>query len=255
MRLAGPEVLYEEEGFLVVNKPAGLAVIPERESDPSGQAPVKPLTELLAERYGKLLVVHRIDKDTSGLVLLARDKASHAALSMAFQERRVCKSYHALVGGRPEWKEESCELKLRPDGDRMHRPVVDHRRGKLTHTDFRLMEALGPFSLLEARPLTGRTHQIRVHLAVLGHPVLCDPLYGSPRPVKLSDFKRRRRGDPLDERPLLARLALHAHSLLIPGQTLGREADLSFTAPYPRDMAALLQQLRKVFGGGVEAVR
>ncbi len=256
------EVLREAPGYVIVLKPAGMSVIPEREfpapgaerraprpdapSEGAGRpssAPRSPvLSEALAPRYGKLFVVHRIDKDTSGVVLLARDKEAHAALSVAFQERRVVKAYRALVRGRPRWDGEACELKLRADGDRYHRTVVDARRGKASSTVFSVLEPLGPFTLVEARPLTGRTHQIRVHAAALGYPVLCDPLYGDGSPVKLSDFKPGRRGDPLDEQPLLSRLALHAFSLSIPDE------GISVEAPFPKDMAALLNQLRKRFG-------
>jgi RluA family pseudouridine synthase len=236
----------------VALKPAGMPVIPEREfpvpaagrtgAPPPPDARATPLAEALAGKYGKLFVVHRIDKDTSGLVLLARDKETHAALCVAFQERRVKKTYRAFIQGRPAWTEEACELKLRADGDRFHRTVVDPRRGRASRTEFSVLEALGPYTLVEARPETGRTHQIRVHAAVLGHPVLCDALYGNGDPVKLSDFKPGRRGDPFDERPLLSRLALHAYSLELCAE------ELSFTAPYPRDFSALLKQLEKRFG-------
>lgn len=247
MRSAGPEILRESPDFIVVLKPAGVSVIPERPGMPefAGAGTEPPLTELLAPAYGKLYVVHRIDKETSGLVLMARTKAAHAGLSLAFQERRVEKVYRAIVAGRPEWEETACELRLRSDGDRQHRTVIDARRGKQTRTSFKLLSALGPYSLVEARPETGRTHQIRVHLASLGHPVLCDGLYGSGKPILLSDFKRGRRGDPFDERPLLSRLALHALSLSLES---GGER-LAFEAPYPRDFQALLNQLEKAFGG------
>jgi tRNA pseudouridine32 synthase / 23S rRNA pseudouridine746 synthase len=280
VRSAGPEILFQSPDFIVVLKPAGVTVIPERPGMPEfadglaradgmaridGMARVAaaavspPLTELLAPAFGKLFVVHRIDRETSGIVLLARTKAAHAALSLAFQERRVEKTYHALVAGRPEWQENDCELSLRADGDRHHRTIIDERRGKKTRTLFKLLAPLGPYSLIECRPETGRTHQIRVHLATLGHPILCDPLYGSGKPVHLSDFKPRRRGDPFDERPLLSRLALHALSLSIPAEALGPEAQataadgaaperLSFEAPYPRDFQALLNQLKKAYG-------
>ncbi len=254
-----PTVLLATDAFLVVSKPAGVPVIPERPGTPehsdygpdtprAGTEGRIPLVDILSETYGRLFVVHRIDRDTSGLILMARTKEIHASLSLAFQERRVEKVYHALVAGRPDWTEKVCELSLRADGDRLHRTVIDTRRGKQTRTVFKLLAEYGQYSLIEARPETGRTHQIRVHLTSLGHPILCDPLYGKPKPVFLSDFKRGRQGDPYEERPLLSRLALHALSLSLPADILPPGSPSSFEAPYPRDFQAIVNQLEKIYG-------
>jgi 23S rRNA pseudouridine1911/1915/1917 synthase len=137
-------------------------------------------------------------------------------------------------------------LSLVPDGDKQHRTTIDQFHGKKSLTHFRLLASSGSFSLLEARPATGRAHQIRVHLASLGHPVVCDPLYGarsSPKPVCLSAFKKGWRGDPLEEKPLLERLGLHAASLTLPYPGAGDR--LVLEAPLPRDMGALIRQIEK----------
>jgi 23S rRNA-/tRNA-specific pseudouridylate synthase len=113
-------------------------------------------------------------------------------------------------------------------------------------TRFRYLGGAGNYSVLEARPETGRTHQIRVHLASLGHPVVCDPLYGSDKPVFLSSFKPGWRGDPFDEQPLLARLGLHAAELVLPGgEDAEGDAPLRLRAPLAKDMAALIKQIEK----------
>jgi 23S rRNA pseudouridine1911/1915/1917 synthase len=105
----------------------------------------------------------------------------------------------------------------------------------------------GNYSILEAFPETGRTHQIRVHLLGLGHPVVCDELYGKNKPILLSSFKRGWQGDPLEERPLLSRLGLHAAELYIPDYVTGNdETGLNLKAPLPRDMAALIRQMEKI---------
>jgi 23S rRNA-/tRNA-specific pseudouridylate synthase len=132
--------------------------------------------------------------------------------------------------------------------------IVDKYRGKKSVTRFRVMGGAGSFTVLEALPETGRTHQIRVHAAALGFPVVCDSLYGNNKPVMLSSFKHKRRGDPFDEKPLLARLGLHAAELIIPGsdypaQTGISSEDLRLCAPLARDMAALINQLNKIAGG------
>jgi pseudouridine synthase, RluA family len=239
------EILFSDDSILAVDKPAGILSIPDR-YDPD--APVA--ASMLRSQWGKLLVVHRLDKDTSGILLYARTPEAHKALSAAFESRSVSKVYRALVRGSPDWDETSCDLPLRPDGDRLHRTVVDAHKGKYSVTAFTVLSrypgggSLTGSALVEARPETGRTHQVRVHLAALGFPCLCDPLYGDGQPLLLSKLKRRWKGDPFDERPLLSRAALHALSVEFPhplsGEAMRLEAEL------PKDMRATLSQLEKL---------
>lgn len=171
------------------------------------------------------------------MVVFAKDEETHKRLSQAFEQRQVAKRYVAVVQGRPAWQETFCDAPLVPDGDKQHRTIIDKYQGKKSLTRFRLLGSAGNYGLVEALPETGRTHQIRVHLAALGHPVVCDPLYGTLKPVFLSAFKRGWRGDPFAERPLLARLGLHAAELTL--------SDRRLTAPFPRDMRAFIAQLEK----------
>ncbi len=235
--------LFSDSDILVIDKPAGFLTIADR-----WDAELPTIFEELGRSLGEaetkgLLVVHRLDKDTSGLLVFARNAEAHKALSAAFESREVAKTYHALIRGEPQWKETLCDYPLRPDGDKLHRTIIDAGHGKPSVTDFRLLAAYGPFSLVEARPRTGRTHQIRVHLAALGFPIVADPLYGDGKALYLSSFKKKWRGDEFSERPLLSRTALHAFSLAFAHPRSG--AALSFEAPYPRDFKAAVAQLEK----------
>ncbi|MDR1587825.1 MAG: RluA family pseudouridine synthase [Treponema sp.] len=256
-------IVYEDENIIAVNKISGLSVGGERWEESAQR-----LDRLLAGGdRAKLYTVHRIDKETSGLVVFAKNAETHKQLSAAFESRRVEKTYTAIIHGRPAWPggRTECALPLFPDGNKKHLTIIDKYRGKPSQTNFSLLLSAGNYSIVEARPLTGRTHQIRVHLAALGHPVVCDLLYGKKtrggEGVYLSSFKRNWRGDAHEEKPLLLRLGLHAAKLVLPGpavfssgaphpgaqgETGCNEAGLCLEAPLPRDMAALVKQMEKV---------
>ena len=233
--------IYADQHIVVLNKRSGLLIAADRYD------PEAPRLDSSAEKeFGKLFAVHRIDKDTSGLVIYARTAEAHRSLSMQFENRQVHKVYHCLVNGHPLWTNLHVDVKLEPDGDKMHRTIINPRGGKESVTDFHLIGNCGPYSWIEARPHTGRTHQIRAHLNSQGLSIVCDPLYG-PRqqPVRLSDIKRKWNGDTETERPLLSRLALHAYSLTVSHPESGET--VTFTAPYPRDLEAVRKQLAKIF--------
>jgi RluA family pseudouridine synthase len=214
-------ILHEDANFLVVDKPAGLATIPG-----GWEADAPSLAGLLEAEYGKVWTVHRLDKDTSGVIVFARSAAAHRTLSLLFETRAVRKTYHALCIGVPTWDEHTARHPLRFNVGHSHRTVVDHGKGKPSETAFRVLERFADHSLLEARPATGRTHQVRVHAYALGFPLAGDDLYSKP------DVER-------DNISLLQRPALHAVSLEFEFE--GKP--YSFTAPYPKDFANTLSQL------------
>jgi RluA family pseudouridine synthase len=234
-------VIYEDEHIIAVNKASGVCVGGDR-WDESKERLDKLVAEIVQPSL-KLFTVHRIDRDTSGLVVFAKNEAAHRRLSLAFEGRDVKKRYIAVVCGRPPWKETACDLPLIPNGNKQHMTIIDKYRGKKSLTSFTLLGSAGNYSVFSAFPETGRTHQIRVHAAALGYPVVCDSLYGSGKPVLLSAIKKNWRGDPLDEKPLLARLGLHAAEILLPGAA--DQAVLAIEAPTPRDISALLKQMKK----------
>ena len=235
-------VIYSDEHLVVLNKKSGILIAADRYN------PDAPRLDLLAsEEFGRLYAVHRIDKDTSGIIIYARTPEAQQNLSVQFEKRLVEKTYHALVYGHPLWEDLHVDLALQPDGDARHRTVANKRFGKPSVTDFHLIGTCGPYSWIEAKPKTGRTHQIRVHLAENGLSIVCDPLYsGNQKPVRLSEIKRKWNGDEDEERPLLSRLALHAYKIEFTHPATGER--VTFTAPYQKDMDATRKQLAKIFG-------
>ena len=255
------EVIRDDPSFLAVNKASGIPVCPERwtrgantgesaektDGDTEPQ-PEQPLIRILEqETGGRLYICHRLDRETSGALVFAKTQDIQRLISGFFEKRLVQKTYLAVVHGRPLWQETRCELPLLPDGNKKHQTIVDEFRGKPSATGFRLLFSAAGYSALLAKPETGRTHQIRVHSAALGYPVVGDMLYGpsarsgKPDLLFLSSFKRGWRGDRFDERPLLSRLALHAQTLVLPFA----EGEVTLHAPLPKDFAASLKQLEK----------
>ena len=234
--------IYQDDAIVVLNKRSGLLIAADRYDVDA------PRLDKEAEKeFGTLYAVHRIDKDTSGLVIYARTAEAHKNLSLQFQERQVEKTYHCLVHGHPLWQDLTVNLPLLPDGDAKHRTVVNKKDGKPSVTYFRNIGSCGPLSWIEAKPKTGRTHQIRVHLNENGFSIVCDPLYGNnTKPIKLSEIKRSWRGDEYEENPLLSRLALHAYKLELNHPVTNER--MTFVAPYQKDMDATRKQLAKLFG-------
>ena len=255
MKAAEPfSIVYEDKDIIAVNKMPGISVGGSR-----WDQSLPRLDKLVAGKAlnsDKIFTVHRIDRETSGLVVFAKNEDAHRKLSAAFDEKKVKKRYIAIVHGRPLWKDTVCDLPLLPDGNKLHHTIIDKYQGKKSVTVFRLLCSAGNFSVLEALPETGRTHQIRVHAAALGHLVVCDAIYGKETPVFLSAFKKGWRGDPLKEKPLLARLGLHAAEICLPKEIIGTaavgtEEMLKIQIPLPRDMAALVKQMEKEGGKAV----
>jgi 23S rRNA pseudouridine1911/1915/1917 synthase len=232
-----PDILFENEDFIALNKPAGTLSIPDRE----GKEP--SLKSWLQEKYGNIFTVHRLDRETSGVIIFAKHEEAHKYFSKIFEERSVEKIYQGIVQGTPPEQKGSIDLPIMEHPAKPGTMVVN-KKGKPSLTDYEVIETIGPYSLLQFRIHTGRTHQIRVHLQALGHPIACDDLYSDGRPILLSTIKRHFKLSKAEEqeRPLLARLALH--SLLLHFQD-ARGQFHTLEAPLPKDLRALLQQLRK----------
>ncbi len=237
-------LIYKDSSIAVLSKKSGLLVASDRWDENAPRLDLAAAS--ICEQGERLFAVHRIDKETSGLVVYALNSNAHKELSAQFESRRVKKTYHALVLGNPEWTSISVSEALRADGDREHRSVPDRRRGKKALTHFSCLCSCGSYSWIEARPVTGRTHQIRAHLRLLRLSIVCDSLYGRAKPLYLSEIKRGWRGDKIEEKPLISRLALHAFKISFAHPENGHEVE--FVAPYPRDLNAARFQLAKRYG-------
>ncbi len=230
-------ILAENEDFIAINKPSGLLSIPDR----SGAE--KSLKEILAEKYGTIFTVHRIDKETSGLILFAKNTAFHQQISKQFESRQTIKIYQGLVNG--TFLENTGNLRYAIKEHPVRKGVMHvDSRGKESITEYSVLQRFTHYTWLQFRILTGRTHQIRVHMKEIGHPLVGDPIYGDGKPLYLSQIKNKFKlsKDTLQESPILGRLALHAFSL---GFEDRNHQFQQIEAPLPKDLRATLQQLEK----------
>jgi 23S rRNA pseudouridine1911/1915/1917 synthase len=238
-----PFIIKETDDLILLDKPAGLLSIPDREGKEIS------LKVLLKNKYGDIFTVHRLDKETSGLIVFAKNAAAHKYLSAIFMasstgdDRAIKKIYQGLVIGSPE-KEKGRIATPIAEHPALNGTMITHSKGKTAITDYEVLEDFGIYSLVKFQIHTGRTHQIRVHMKEIGHPVVCDRLYGDGKPLMVSMLKKKYNLSKKEEeeRPLLNRLALHAWQLSFTdknGELVEAEA------PLPKDMRAVLQQLRK----------
>lgn len=204
-------VLHEDAAIVVVSKPAGLLTVPG-----IGAANQDCLISRMRQQLGdgELRIVHRLDQHTSGVLVLARDAESHRRLSRAFEERRVSKRYVAIVAGVVDDDEGTIDLPLRKDMTRKSRHIVDHEHGKPALTTWRVLERRERITRLALVPITGRSHQLRVHLSAIDHPILGDDLYAPPEVVAQAP-----------------RLMLHAEELAFAHPTTGEA--MTFASPPP----------------------
>lgn len=227
-------ILYEDSDMIAIDKPSGLLSIADRMGNES-------LKDKLEATCGSVFTVHRLDRDTSGIILFAKNKSTHQYLSKLFEGRAIEKYYVAIVQGKPP--EQSGIL---------DQPIAEHptnkgmmyiqRNGKPSQTGFTVIASTPYFSLVSFRLYTGRTHQIRVHSQNAGFPIAVDPLYGNGDPILLSRYKKNYKLSKKEdeEHPILNRLALHAHKLVF------RKMDgemLVIESPIPKNFKVLMKQL------------
>jgi 23S rRNA pseudouridine1911/1915/1917 synthase len=236
----GIKVVFEDNEILVLDKPAGLLVLPDR-YDPT----IPNLQSALNAKYGHVYVVHRIDKETSGIIVFAKTEDSHRSLNRQFEGRTTEKKYLAICIGEAQEDEDRIDLALSEDPTKKGRMKIDPAGGKSAGTTFKVLERFSGFSFIEVIPETGRTHQIRVHLKAAGLPILSDSLYGGGEGFLLSQIKKgyRVKGE---EKPLLQRTALHACTLTFVHPSTRQP--MTFEADLPKDMRIVLNYLRRFRG-------
>lgn len=226
-------LLEEHKDFLCVDKPSGMLCAADRQGQ-SG------LREFLQKKYGEVFLTHRIDRETSGIMIFARNPETHKALSTQFERHEIQKKYLALVMGAAQVQTISLPLLTKKIGSH-HKALVDRSKGKPAETIITDVEILGPYSLIRCQITSGRMHQIRAHLSAIHHPLVGDDRYDGPSSFYLSSIKKL--NNRQSEKPLLDRVALHAEHLSF---TLNN-ASYQYTSTPPKDIRATLQQLRKRF--------
>jgi len=233
------EIIFEDDSIVIVNKPANFLAIPDR------YVSEKPnLVDFLKKRFNEIFVVHRLDKETSGIICYAKNAESHRQLSKQFEERTVEKIYKVLVEG-----------KVHQESGIIDKPIARHvsiagkmrihNSGKPSITHYEVEKYIGDYTLLQANIKTGRTHQIRIHFASIGYPLMIDRMYGRQEAFFLSSLKQRKfnLGKDQEERPLMSRTTLHSWKLTLNHPITGKK--MEFEAPLPKDFRAVLKQLTK----------
>lgn len=228
-------IIFENEDYIIINKPPHVSTLQERQDEH------KQNILAMAKTYWEdAQVAHRLDKETSGALAIAKHPEAYRHLAIQFEKRKVNKIYHAIVDGLHDFKNELVDKGILPQNGSY--VVIDNQEGKPAQTYFNTLKPFRRHTLVECKPLTGRMHQIRIHLATLKASIVEDTRYGGTH-IYLSDLKKKfNLKKDTDEQTLISRFALHAYEL---GFTLLNDEWLSVTAPYPKDIKALLAQLEK----------
>ncbi len=238
------DIIYEDDWIVVVNKPPDMVVHPAKGHQSGTLVNAIAYHCRKLSRFGGELragVVHRLDRDTSGVILMVKDEAVHEAIARQFERRQVKKQYVAICERCPELDSDVIDAPIGPHPRLKQKMAVRYDVGRKARTVYEVAERLGDFSVLRCFPETGRTHQIRVHLQHIGHPIVCDMLYGRRDALYLSGLTGQEH--PPSEEPLLARQALHARRLTIHHPAL--ERTVCFEAELPADMRGLIEALRE----------
>jgi Pseudouridylate synthases, 23S RNA-specific len=229
-------ILWIDDAILIINKPSGLLTIRDGYNSDSPY-----LVQILSKEFGQLWVVHRLDRDTSGILIVARTAQAHQNLNLQFEHRLIKKTYHAITVGVPDRDHFIVDVPLRVNGDRHHRTIADPQKGKNAATEFTVLAKYKGFCLIEAHPSTGYTHQIRAHLLAAGFPILSDPLY-QVKPEKGAKLPFSKVSQLEDS--IISRTALHALSITFSHPLTGLFMEKQAT--YPEDFDHAIKRLSQL---------
>ncbi len=232
------DILFEDNYLLILNKQSGILTLPDRFN-----YSIPSLSSMLKKIYGKIFVVHRLDKDTSGAIIFAKDPETHRQLNIDFENNKVIRKYHVVVEGIIPKDKLDIDIPLRQSRKKVGM-TLPSAKGKASLTKVQVIERYRNATFIECELITGRHHQIRVHLQTIGYPLLVDDLYGHSKSFNLSSIKRSynlKKGTK--ESPIISRLTMHSFYLEFIHPITQQVIKIS--ADYPKDFAALIQLLQK----------
>lgn len=227
-------IIWESDDYIAINKPSGISSLTERDITKAS------ILSLAKEYHEDAQLCHRIDKETTGVLMIAKNPEAYRNIAIQFENREISKVYHAVVNGMHHFQDRLVDLPISQNTKGMVR--IDHMLGKFAETTFNTISTYRKHSLIACAPVTGRMHQIRIHLANIKAPIVCDTAYGGSM-IYLSDFKKHVNiKRDTKELPLIQRFALHAYQI---GFTDCEGKAVEIQAPYPKDFRALVRQLEK----------
>ncbi|MCX7957288.1 MAG: RNA pseudouridine synthase [Endomicrobia bacterium] len=232
-------IIYEDEDYLIVNKNAGISTLPERYDI------LQPnLLQMLQKIYKKIFVLHRLDKETSGLIIFAKNELAHKHLSQQFLNREIQKLYIAVTYGVIPIDEGKIELPIGENQNDLKKVKIDFVKGKPSITEYKIIERFKDFTFIQAKPITGRRHQIRIHLSAIGYPLVADKLYSNKQKLFLSEIKQNYKFKKAEfEKPIIERTALHSYRIEF--YHFRKKQNFVLYATPSQDLQLLIKYLRK----------
>ncbi|TZF84670.1 RluA family pseudouridine synthase [Pedobacter sp. BS3] len=232
-------IIFENDDIIVINKPPFISSLDDRSRKAEAIGSEINILRLAKSYTPDAQVCHRLDRETSGCLVIAKHPEAYRFISMQFEHRQVKKVYHAIINGTHVFKDLKVELPILNLGNKN---VSISKEGKPAETYFNSLVYFKHYTLVECRPVTGRMHQIRIHLATQRASIVGDDMYGG-KPVFLSAIKRGYHlGKDQEEQSIMKRFALHAHEITL---KLNPDTEMTFHAPYPKDFATLLKLLER----------